>query len=233
MSESVLNNVRITFAGDKAVVLEFENQISPETNAKVNALDNLLTEQKEIKGILEVVPTYRSLLIYYDPDILDFSELKLELAHSIKNIEEIHQPDSKTLQVPVVYGGEWGPDLEYVAKYNGLSPEKVIEIHHNQTYLIYMLGFVPGFTYLGGMSREIATPRLENPRAKIPKGSVGIAGNQTGVYPLESPGGWQLIGRTPLAFFAPEKEEPFLPKPGNYLKFYPITEQEYYEFESY
>lgn len=227
----ITSNINIVPAGDRAMVLEFENQISPEVNAKVNAVDHLLSEKVYISGVTELVPTYRSLLIYYDPQVSDFENIEKQLYDQIKNLEYIARPEPETLYVPVVYGGRWGPDLNYVAKYNELSCEEVIEIHHSSTYLIYMLGFVPGFTYLGGMSSKIATPRLENPRAEILKGSVGIAGSQTGVYPLDSPGGWQIIGRTPLNFFDPYSDDPFLPKPGNYLKFYPITENEFMEYK--
>ncbi|ACB84728.1 5-oxoprolinase subunit PxpB [Natranaerobius thermophilus] len=227
-----MSKLQILPAGDKAVVMEFENEISPEVNAKIRATDHLLREEFQLKGITEIIPTYRSLLIYYDEKYWDFETLSKKLVEIPHYLEEKEIPEPKTLNIPVVYGGEYGPDLEYVAEYNNLTSDQVIEIHHTTTYLIYMLGFVPGFTYLGGMSEKIATPRLKDPRAKIPEGSVGIAGSQTGVYPLESPGGWQLIGRTPLKFYDPNKEDPFLPKPGYHLKFYPITEDEYREFKN-
>lgn len=221
---------RVLPAGDQAVVIEFENQISAETNAKVRAADHHLSVVSRLEGLFEIVPAYRSLLIYYDPEVWTFKQLKNELAKIPGHIQKAEMPTPSTLEVPVVYGGEYGPDLEYVADFNNLTPEQVIEIHYSRTYLIYMLGFVPGFAYLGGMSDKIATPRLKNPRSKIPQGSVGIAGSQTGVYPIESPGGWQLIGRTPLKFYDPEEKDPFLPKPGNYLRFYPITEKDYVSY---
>jgi len=130
-------------------------------------------------------------------------------------------------EVPTIYGNEYGPDLEFVAKHNGLTPEEVVQIHAGTAYLIYMLGFMPGFVYLGGMSPKIATPRLETPRIKIPGGSVGIAGSQTGIYPAESPGGWQLIGRTPLKLFDPYRQPPALLQAGNYVTFVSITPQEF------
>lgn len=133
------------------------------------------------------------------------------------------------VEIPVLYGGEYGPDIENIATHNNLSIEEVIKIHTSGEYLVYMLGFTPGFPYLGGMDKRIATPRLKTPRTKIPGGSVGIAGEQTGVYPIESPGGWQLLGRTPLNFFDPNNEKPFLINAGEYIKFVQISEEEYHK----
>lgn len=227
-----MSEIQVVPAGDRALVVEFENEISPETNAKVRAADYFLREESGWEGLEELVPTYRSILINYDPERWDYFELKKELIKLPELVKEAEIPNPTTLEVPVVYGGEHGPDLDYVAEYNNLTPEEVVKIHHSSTYLIYMLGFVPGFTYLGGMSEKIATPRLKNPRSSIPEGSVGIAGSQTGVYPLESPGGWQLIGRTPMKFYDPNKEDPFLPKPGNYLRFFPIIEEEFVKYQN-
>ena len=132
------------------------------------------------------------------------------------------------LEIPVLYGGEeMGPDLKFVAEHAGKTEEDVIKIHTSTEYLIYMLGFTPGFTYLGGMSDEIATPRLKTPRVKIPAGSVGIAGSQTGVYPIDSPGGWQLIGRTPVRMYDAGRATPILPQAGQYIKFYAIDQAEF------
>jgi len=222
-----VSGVNVVPAGDQAVVLEFEDRIDPEINAMVRAADYYLNQEGKFKGLLETVPTYRSLLIYYDSEVWNLEILKEILLGIEEHLQEAAIPNPETLEIPVAYGGEYGPDLDYVAEHNNLSIEEVIKIHHSSTYLIYMLGFVPGFPYLGGMSSKIATPRLKNPRKQIPAGSVGIAGNQTGIYPLESPGGWQLIGRTPLKLFDPSKEDPFLPKPGHYLKFYPISDEEF------
>ena len=142
-------------------------------------------------------------------------------------LDQTDLPPSDVLEIPVLYGGEAGPDLEFVAQHAGKTPEEVIRIHSAPEYLIYMLGFTPGFTYLGGMSEEIAAPRLTAPRVKIPAGSVGIAGAQTGVYPIDSPGGWQLIGRTPVRMYDPDRETPILPQAGQYIHFYPIDQAEY------
>lgn len=224
--------LNIAPAGDLALMIEFENEISPETNARVRAADFYLREESGWEGLLEIIPTYRSLLVYFDPGVWDYNRLKEELMALPDLIKKTEVPNPSTLEIPVVYGGEYGPDLEYVAEHNGISTEEVVEIHHSSSYLIYMLGFVPGFPYLGGMSEKIATPRLKSPRVAIPAGSIGIAGAQTGIYPLESPGGWQLIGRTPLKLFDPEKEDPFLPKPGHYLKFFPIEEKDFEKFRA-
>jgi inhibitor of KinA len=133
----------------------------------------------------------------------------------------------RTVEIPVCYGGEYGPDLEFVARHNGLDAEEVIRIHTAGEYLVYMIGFTPGFPYLGGLSARIAAPRLEKPRFKVPGGSVGIAGRQTGIYPLTAPGGWRLIGRTPLSLFTPALDPPCLLRPGDAVTFKAISREEY------
>ena len=153
--------------------------------------------------------------------------LKQEILAFEKRSGEITIPPPELFEIPVAYGGEKGPDLGFVAQHNGLTPEDVIEIHSAGTYLIYMLGFTPGFPFLGGLSERLFTPRLETPRAVVPAGSVGIANNQTGIYPIDSPGGWQLIGKTPIKLYDPKRENPILLKAGNYLKFKKISETEY------
>jgi len=145
----------------------------------------------------------------------------------LDQIELTHAQQPEIVEIPVCYGGEYGPDLGFVAEHNGLSQEEVIKIHSEGRYLTYMVGFAPGFPYLGGLSEKIAAPRKESPRLKIPEGTVGIAGNQTGVYPITTPGGWQLIGRTPFRLFHPGKNPPTLLKAGNIVVFKPISEQEY------
>ena len=158
-----------------------------------------------------------------------------ELVDVLKNIEKsldsIEIPLPKIIEIPTTYGGEYGPDIENVANQNRISVEEVIKIHSSKTYLIYMLGFTPGFPYLGGMDERIATPRLKTPRTKIAGGSVGIAGSQTGIYPIDSPGGWQLIGKTPLMLYSPHRESPILLSSGDYIKFVPINEAEYKKIE--
>ena len=219
-------DVRFLLTGDTSVTVEFGNEISTEINAKIRAFNIALAESK-IPGIVETVPTYRSLMIHYDPGVIPYAALIKKLQGLLGQLDKIQIPPSEVLEIPVLYGGEMGPDLAFVAEHNGKTEEEVIKIHTSTEYLIYMLGFTPGFTYLGGMSEEIATPRLKTPRVKIPGGSVGIAGSQTGVYPIDSPGGWQLIGRTPVRMYDPDRAEPILPQAGQYIKFYAIDKAEY------
>ena len=223
MPEKEIKNL---IAGDRAVFIEFANKISPEVNRKVHVMASAI-ERRKIEGIIEVVPTYRSLCIYYDPLIIGLEEL-LEKVDKIGNtLGEIKVPSPKVFEIPVVYGGEYGPDLDFVAKHNNLSPQEVIKIHSGKNYLVYMFGFSPGFPYLGGMDERIATPRLKTPRVKVPAGSVAVAGGQTGIYSVETSGGWRIIGRTPVKLFNPDKDPPVPFLPGDYLKFVPISEEEY------
>lgn len=213
-------------AGDKALCVELGDAISPEINHRVRSL--LLAVDKElIPGITDVVPTYRSILVYYDPMSIDHSELEAQLCALNDHLENVNVDAPKVVEVPTVYGGEYGPDLEYVAEYNGLNTDEVVRIHSGTDYLVYMMGFTPGFTYLGGVSERIATPRLQTPRVAIPAGSVGIAEQQTGVYPIESPGGWLLIGRTPIKIFDADRDPPVAVEAGNYVRFVPVSEGEY------
>ena len=212
--------------GDSALNIEFGNEISEEINKKIRAASALI-ENREISGISEVVPTYRSLMIHYDPLIIEYEELISILKGIEENIKNVELYSPEIIEIPVLYGGQYGPDIENVAMHNKLTVEEVIKIHTSAEYLIYMLGFTPGFPYLGGMDKRIATPRLHSPRTKIPAGSVGIAGEQTGIYPVQSPGGWQLIGSTPIELFNPDSENPILLKSGNYIVFKSIDEEEY------
>ncbi len=213
--------------GDSALVVEFGDEISEEVNRKVHALAYAL-EKNPLPGLSEPVPTYRSLLIHYDPLRLSCEEVKAFVSDVLQKGEEVLEHESRVVEIPVVYGREFGPDIEFVAEHNGLSVEEVVRIHSTATYLVYMLGFSPGFAYLGGMSEAIATPRLETPRTLVPAGSVGIAGQQTGIYPIATPGGWHLIGRTPLKLFDPERDPPTLLKAGDSVRFVPISEEEYW-----
>ena len=218
--------VRFLLTGDTSVTVEFGNEISTEINAKIRAF-NIALQQSKIPGIVETVPTYRSLAVHYDPEVILYGALVKTLKGLLGQLDSIQIPPSDVLEIPVLYGGEEGPDIEFVAEHNGKTVQEVIDIHTSTEYLIYMLGFTPGFTYLGGMSEEIATPRLKTPRVLIPGGSVGIAGAQTGVYPIDSPGGWQLIGRTPVRMYDPDRATPILPEAGQYIKFYAIDKAEY------
>lgn len=218
--------IRFLMAGDSALVAEFGNAITPEINARIRAF-NIALEQSKLPGILELLPTYRSVLIQYDPMVIGTESLKAKLSKIAENLDSIAIPPAQVVELPVLYGGEMGPDLGFVAEHAGLTPEEVIKLHTEPEYLIYMLGFTPGFTYLGGLNEKIHTPRLAQPRVKIPGGSVGIAGSQTGVYPIDSPGGWQLIGRTPVKLYDPSRPEPILPRAGQYIKFRAIDQAEF------
>ena len=220
-------DVRFLLSGDTALTAEFGNEISESINAQIRAF-NIALENAKIAGIVETVPTYRSLMIHYDPGVISYGALVKKLEGLLTQLDKIEIPPSDVLEIPVLYGGEeMGPDLKFVAENAKKTEEEVIKIHTSTEYLIYMLGFTPGFTYLGGMSHDIDTPRLKQPRVKIPAGSVGIAGNQTGVYPIDSPGGWQLIGRTPVKMYDPDRKTPILPKAGQYIKFRAIDQAEY------
>lgn len=225
-----MSDVRYLVSGDCAVCVEFGNEISPEINKKIRAF-KIAIEKSGIPGIVETVPTYRSLLVHYRPEVIGFQELTGKFEELMGSLSNIQIPPPTVIEIPVLYGGEMGPDIENVAAHNGKTVEEVIKIHTSKEYLIYMLGFIAGFPYLGGMSKEIATPRLKSPRVKIDGGSVGIAGEQTGVYPVDSPGGWQLIGRTPLKLYDADREKPVLLEAGQYIKFRSVTAEEYRKIE--
>ncbi|AZU64395.1 5-oxoprolinase subunit PxpB [Neobacillus mesonae] len=217
-------------AGDQAVLVEFENIIAKDTNARVRNLASLV-EKETSTGFGEVILGYRTLLIHYDPVRLSYEQVVKRLKQWGEMDHNSISSASRTVRVPVLYGGEWGPDLNDVAVHNNLSPEEVISIHSGGEYLVYFLGFTPGYPFMGGMSEKISTPRLPSPRVSIPAGSVGIAGNQTGIYPVKSPGGWRLIGRTPLKLYDPEREKPFLFESGDIVRFEVITYEEFIEIE--
>jgi len=216
--------------GDAALTVEFENIIREDVNRRVMELDKKL-KQENIPEIQETIPSYRALLVYYDPLKSTFAKLRRKIKELDRKKTEAEDFCGKTVDIPVCYGGSFGEDLAYVAAYCGLSREDVIRIHSAGKYRIYMLGFLPGFPYLGGMDPKLVTPRLKTPRTKIPAGSVGIGGAQTGIYPSASPGGWQLIGRTPVRTYDPERDPQILYEPGDYIRFYPISEKEFYDME--
>ena len=214
-------------AGEGGIVVELGDAIDPALNARVHRL------AREVRArlgdrIVEVVPTYRSLLVRHDPLRVPRRALERELEAILAELPE--EPEARTgartVHVPACYGGELGPDLEFVARHAGLEPREVVELHSAATYQVFMLGFTPGFPYLGGMPPRIAAPRLETPRQRVDAGSVGIGGAQTGIYPVASPGGWRVIARTPLRLFDPGAERPFLLAPGDRLRFVPIDRGE-------
>lgn len=227
-----MKNIVIKTAGESGLVVELGTEIDEEINSKVRRIAAALSQQAPL-GLREVVPTYRSFLVYFDPLLLSRTEL-IDLIHEIVSSDSgktSKMSDRKTVYIPVCYSEEFGPDLSFVAEYNSLAVAEVIKLHCERAYLIYMLGFMPGFPYLGGLSRRLFTPRLNQPRLRIPAGSVGIADQQTGFYPAESPGGWRIIGRTPVRPFQPGKESAFLFEAGDYLRFQPISHIEYEEIE--
>lgn len=220
----------IRIVGDRGILIEYGDSIDPDVNKKVRGMAAAVQDAK-VRGIVEVVPTYRSILVVYDPMTTNPQVLEQEFMQLEGRTREITVPPPRLVEIPVCYGGEFGPDIEFVASHAGLPVEEVIRIHSSPTYQIYMMGFTPGFPFLGGLPEVLATPRLETPRVSVPAGSVAIAANQTGIYPIASPGGWRLIGRTPLRLFFPEREEPFLYRPGDLIRFRPISKEEYQELK--
>lgn len=222
-------DVKLLTAGEYGLVIEFAAEISPAVNRLVQQVARLLAV-RSINGIIELVPTYRTIMVYFDPFMITRQQLTACIEQLLGGIdyESSQVTETKTVYVPVCYGGVLGPDLEYVARYTGLAAAEVIALHTAVPYLVYMLGFTPGFPYLGGLPAQLAVPRQEKPRVKVPAGSVGIGGSQTGFYPVESPGEWWLIGRTPVKAFNPKNSQPFLFSPGDYLHFQAISVEEYF-----
>lgn len=234
--------------GDQAVVVQFGTAMSLEAYQQVRHVAAMLDKQP-IPGMVEYIPAYTTITIFYNPQVLydwyqrqGAKERKQDadslyhiccnlIREQLMHAKQESEGAERTIGIPVCYGGELGPDLGDVAQVNQLTEQEVIDIHAGGDYLIYMIGFAPGFPYIGGMSERIATPRRKSPRLSIPSGSVGIAGKQTGIYPMETPGGWQIIGRTPLRLFRPEDDPPSLLQAGDRVRFYPISYDEFLAFE--
>lgn len=225
-----MNQPVILRSGDSALVVEFGREIDEEINALVHALDREI-RQRHIIGVTETVPTFRSLTVFFDPSVLSGERLEKKLYKLCRNLTGASVQEKKVIEVPVLYGGSCGEDLEDVASYAKLTPEEVIRLHTGADYRIYMLGFLPGFVYLGGMDKRLFCPRLETPRTKIHAGAVGIGGEQTGIYPLPSPGGWRLIGTTPLRPYDESRTPPVLFSAGEFIRFVSVSEDEYKEIE--
>ncbi|WP_339213484.1 5-oxoprolinase subunit PxpB [Ornithinibacillus sp. FSL M8-0202] len=220
-------NVTFSIAGDQSILVTFSRQhIRNETSKAVRKLAELV-EQKKVVGMEEVILGYSSLLVHYNPMKITYESMLQILKELLQQIDLSKREQTNEVEIPVLYGGTLGPDLADVAHYHHLSEEEVIRIHTTPSYTVNFLGFTPGFPFLSGLSSKIATPRLANPRARIHAGSVGIANNQTGIYPVISPGGWRLIGHTPITLYDPQRNNPFLLSPGDRVTFKAITTEEY------
>ena len=218
--------MQITPVGDSALRVSFGvgSQVDPVVNRQVHALAHALDGaaiRARPPGLGEAVPGYAALLVYYDPLLGDAAQIEAFIRSVMPFSSSAENLGGKLVEVPVIYGGEGGPDLDFVAQHSGLSAAEVIRRHAAPEYPVYLMGFTPGFPYLGGLDPSIAAPRLPSPRQNVPAGSVGIAGEQTGIYPLNSPGGWRIIGHTPLVLFDPSRSEPFWIHPGDRVRFIP------------
>lgn len=222
----------ISPVGDRAISIDFGQVIDPTINRHIRQTIERIKEL-QLEGIIELVPTYCALLVEYDAMLYSYSEICNIIEPTLEEgMTNTTNELVTVVEVPTVYGGGFGPDLNFVASHNHLSEDEVISIHSGTDYLVYMLGFIPGFTYLGGMDPRIATPRLSSPRTLIPAGSVGIAGEQTGTYPSDSPGGWQIIGRTPVTMYDMSKAQAALLKAGDYVRYVPIDESEFHRIKA-
>ena len=217
---------RLVPAGDAAVIVEFENRIDPAVNQRAVALADAV-QAARIAGVRDVVPTFRSVAVYFDPLGTDCDGLRARLEVEASRAHPVAAEVAAPVHIPVFYGGDFGPDLGRVAERSRLDEAEVVRRHSLPTYRVFMLGFIPGFAYLGMVDGRIAVPRLDVPRVRVPAGSVGIAGRQTGIYPRETPGGWQIVGRTPVRPFALDRQEPFLLKPGGMVRFHAVDRREY------
>jgi inhibitor of KinA len=230
MQTAQTDGVRFQPASDQSLLVYLGEQISPAAHQRVRKLLRLL-EQKPIAGVRNLNPAYCSVLVSFDVMRLNHARLEEILRGYIRRLDAMRIPKGRELKIPTCYGGEFGPDLSEVASLHGLTPEQAIELHASVTYTVYFLGFVPGFAYLGELPDALATPRLDSPRRSTPPGSVGIAGNQTGVYPFSTPGGWRLIGRTPVAMFRPDRKTISFLAIGDRVRFTPISAAQFAALE--
>lgn len=227
-----MNNLPILeFASDRSILIKVGNDISCDSHVNVIKTFHVIYKSK-IEAVQSIHPAYNSILITFNESIKSPFDMMEELETLLKDVNQFLNVEPRSLEIPVCYEDEFAPDINNVASHNDLTKEDVIQYHSKQNYLVYFLGFSPGFPYLGGMPKEIATPRLQTPRLKVPEGSVAIGGDQTGIYPVESPGGWRIIGRTPLKLFLPEKNPPTLLKMGDNIKFVQITKEQFNKMSS-
>ena len=230
-----MNAYRIVSAGDAALAVEFEERIDPAVNARAIALSSALSRaiaSAAMAGVRDVVPTYRSVTVYFDPLRNNNEALRALIDREAVRPVPPAVLEGESLRIPVCYGGDFGPDLATVAEFAHLPQDEVVRLHVARTYRVFMLGFLPGFAYLGMLDEQIAAPRRAIPRVRVPRGSVAIAGSQTGVYPVDSPGGWQVVGRTPVRLFDKERPALFLMQAGDTVQFYPIDRVQYERLEA-
>ncbi|HUE03792.1 MAG TPA: 5-oxoprolinase subunit PxpB [Bryobacteraceae bacterium] len=213
--------MRTIDTSDRSLLVVFDDRISLPAHRDVLRLTPLL---RSVPGVTNVHPAYASILIDFDPRKIRHRDVERAAAELFAQAVSAPFPEPRHLEIPVAYGGEYGPDLVAVAELTGHTPDDVVAIHSGAEYLVYFLGFLPGFPYLGGLTESIAVPRLETPRQRVPAGSVAIGGSQTGVYPMASPGGWRIIGRTPLRLFDPAADPPALLRMGDHVRFVPARQ---------
>ncbi len=239
------DGAQFRYASDQSLLIYFEpqaknsrakarplqSQITLQANEKVRRLLRLL-ELEPITGVRNLHPAYCSVLVKFDAIRMRHAELEAILREYLGRLEEVALPEPRQVEIPVCYGGEYGPDLNDVAAMHGMTPAQAIELHASTNYLVYFLGFVPGFAYLGELPEELVTPRLATPRRRVPRGSVGIAGNQTGVYPFATPGGWRLLGRTPISMFRSDRDGLSLLSIGDRVRFVPILRERFAALEN-
>jgi inhibitor of KinA len=226
MSPPSTGIARFQPASDQSLLVYFGDGITPQARESVLKLLRLLAADP-IPGVLNLHPAYSSLLLKFDPLRLNQARLQTTLQRYLDRLDRVELPEPRTVEIPVCYGGEFGPDLSEVSVLHRLTPQQTIEAHAAATYTVCFLGFVPGFAYLAGLPNELATPRLGTPRRQVLPGSVGIAGRQTGVYPCSTPGGWRLIGRTPLKMFSVDRPGMSLLAIGDRVRFSPISRQRF------
>jgi inhibitor of KinA len=217
---------RLRAAGDAAVSIEVADEISREANARVLTMERLLLDAR-LPGLVETLPTFRALLVTYDPLVLGWERLRGELEALAPRLEHAPTPPGRRVELPCAYGGEYGPDLDEVARRLGLEPADVVRLHTEAEHYVYFIGFTPGLPYMAGQPAALTIPRLDRPRTKTPPGSVGIGGSQTSIYPVESPGGFWLLGRTPLRLYDPGAPDPILLRAGDRVRFRPIDAAEF------
>ena len=223
-------NFSIHTNSDNSVIVEFSDDISIELTRYILSAKDII-EQSDISGFIEAVPAYNSLLVIIEPSHFSADRVIKKLESLLRDVEPLSLTNSQKHIIPVCYHTSLAPDLEQVAKHNGLTVEKVIEVHTGGEYPVYMLGFLPGFLYLGGLDTRIHCPRRNDPRPKIEAGSVGIGGDQTGIYPINSPGGWHIIGKTPIALLDISKSVPAIAKPLDTIQFKAISLEEFKQYE--